>query len=330
MTGASGSADHRSRVRGAFLGVVVGDALGAPFEGHPGVVPAERIADLERNGVVLRFTDDTAMTVALAESLLAAGGLDQDRLAATFAQHYLREPDRGYGAGTARLLADLAAGADWRPAAAGQFGGQGSFGNGAAMRVAPVAVHAAAGGLRRVAELARRSAVVTHTHPAAVDGAVAQATAIALALEWPATGPLDRRAFLATVVAAVGEGEMAEALRSVSALVEAGEPASPRAVATRTGTGVAAAESVPAALAAFLCHPGSFADTVRFAISLGGDTDTIASMAAAVAGARLGEEAVPARWRERSEGAPLLVDLADRLADRSAGEAGAGEAGSAP
>lgn len=317
--------DERSRFRGALLGVVVGDALGAPLEGHAGPVPAERVRAVEEDHVELLYTDDTAMTIALAESLLERGELDQDHLATRFVAHYRRQPNRGYGPGTARLLSELAAGAAWGPAAASQFGGQGSFGNGAAMRVAPIALHAG-GDLSRVGELARRSAVVTHTHPAAVDGAVAQATAIALALRPPTAGPLDRGAFLAAVVAAVGEGEVADALRSVSDLVQSDERAKAAAIAARTGTGVAAAESVPAAIAASLACPDSFVETVRYAISLGGDTDTIASMAAAVAGARLGEDAVPARWRERTEAAPLLVALADRLAE-GAGARRAGPAG---
>ncbi len=306
--------DERSRYRGALLGVVVGDALGAPLEGHAGPVPPERVRGLEEDHVELLYTDDTAMTIALAESLLERGELDQDHLAARFVAHFRREPHRGYGPGTARLLDELAAGAGWRPTAAAQFGGQGSFGNGAAMRVAPIALHAA-GDLFRVAALARRSAVVTHTHPAAVDGAVAQATAVALALRGPAGEPLDGGTFLAAVASTVGDGEVADALGSLIDLVEGVEPPPPEAVAARTGTGVAAAESVPAALAAFLVRPDSFVETVRYAISLGGDTDTIASMAGAVAGARLGEQAVPARWRQRTEAAPLLVELADRLAD---------------
>ena len=317
--------DERSRFRGALLGVVVGDALGAPLEGHPGPIPDERVRALDGDHVELLYTDDTAMTIALAESLLERAELDQDHLAARFVAHYCRQPNRGYGPGTARLLSELAAGAAWAPAAAAQFRGQGSFGNGAAMRVAPIALHTG-GELLRVGQLARHSALVTHTHPAAVDGAVAQATAIALALRAPAVGPLDGGAFLAAIVAAVGDGEVVGALRSLSDLVESDEAPPPAAVAARTGTGVAAAESVPAAIAAFLVRPNSFVETVRFAISLGGDTDTIASMAGAVAGARLGEQAVPARWRQRTEAASLLVELADRLAD-AAGARTAGPAG---
>lgn len=73
---------------------------------------------------------------------------------------------------------------------------------------------------------------------------------------------------------------------------------------------------MPAALCAFLCHPDSFADTVRLAVSLGGDTDTIASMAGALAGAYLGYSAIPAKWVERTEATDRPADLAVRLRDR--------------
>lgn len=108
----------------------MGDALGAPFEGHRGPVSPPQIASVELDHRPLRHTDDTAMTIGFAESLLYVDGLDQDHLALTFTRHWEREPDRGYGAGTASLLARLSGGTSWRHAAGAQCDGQGSFGNG--------------------------------------------------------------------------------------------------------------------------------------------------------------------------------------------------------
>ena len=73
------------RYRGALLGVLVGDVLGVPFEGHGGVVPASELALVlaDEATCTLRYSDDTAMTMALAESLLRAGGVDEDDLART-------------------------------------------------------------------------------------------------------------------------------------------------------------------------------------------------------------------------------------------------------
>jgi poly(ADP-ribose) glycohydrolase ARH3 len=287
-----GAAALDDRFRGALLGAVVGDALGAPLEGHRGPVPTTRLAYLDEAGGALPHTDDTAMTFALAESLLRCDGLDEDHLAATFAAEHRRRPDRGYGPGTAHLLARLAAGGDWRQLAPAQFGGQGSLGNRAAMRVAPVALYAA-GDLRRVLELARRSARVTHAHPEGVDGAAVQAAAVATALALPGTLPIDREAFLVAVRSAASSRRLRSRLDLAGELAAAGSPAE---LAARLGTRATAAESVPAAICAFLRHPDSFADAVRFAISLGGDVDTIASMTGAIAGARNGASAIPRHW----------------------------------
>ncbi len=300
------------KFRGALVGAAVGDALGAAFEGHPGPVPIEGVGEAERGEYALPYTDDTAMTIALAESLLQEGGLNQDRLVQAFARSWQREPHRGYGAGTAGLLARIAAGATWEAASRAQFEGQGSFGNGAAMRVAPVALFAAAHPAR-TSVLARRSASVTHAHPLAIDGAAVQAAAVATALAHPASQPLAAQDFLADVHAAVTEPVFAERLSFVASLVP---DATAEQVGEQLGTGVAAHEAVPAALLSFLRHPASYPDAVRFAITLGGDTDTIASMAGAVAGACLGVSAIPERWVERTEGAGTLRALAERLASR--------------
>lgn len=303
----------RAKFRGALLGALVGDALGAVFEGHPGPVSNSSFTALERSYETLLYTDDTALTMAVAESLLYAGDLDEDHLAATMARRFEREPHRGYGAGTAALLARLSRGEEWKPAASAQFGGEGSFGNGAAMRVAPVAL-AAAGDPAIAATLSRRSARVTHTHPLGVDAAAVQAVAVALALAHPGADQVDRHHFLDRVAETATEPILREQLSTVAGLLPA---ATAEMVATRVGTGVEAHEAVPAALCAFLRHPGSYRDTVRFAIALGGDTDTIASMAGAIAGACLGENAIPDRWLQRAEGAEHARDLADRFVRRT-------------
>ena len=79
------------------------------------------------------------------------------------------------------------------------------------------------------------------------------------------------------------------------------------------GHGVEAFNSVPTAIFAFLSHPQDFASTVIYAVSLGGDTDTIASMAGAISGAYLGVEALPSQWQRQLENRAYILKLADRL-----------------
>lgn len=296
----------RDGFRGALIGAVVGDALGAPFEGHPGPIDIEHVGVLIGKKDLSTYTDDGALTLALAESLIDSQGLDVDGLARAFAHTYAEDPGRGYGPAAAQLLARIAHGDDWRTLAPAQFAGQGSFGNGAAMRVSPIALHAYPE-ISTALSLGRQSAVVTHTHPEAVDAAGIQAGAVALALT--AAAGVDRFD-VANLVASAETPVLRTALERLSNLDRS---STPDEVVKLTGNGLRASEAVPAALGAALTNLGSFRRTIQFAIAMGGDTDTIASMAGAIAGARLGEHAIPVSWREGTEGVERARTLADRL-----------------
>ena len=161
---------------------MAGDQLGAPFEGQPGDVVASRMDGSNRSAAdwiqLSRYTDDTQMMIGLAESLAALGRLDGADVARRFAENY--EPDRGYGGGAHRVLSALRDGCAWDQAATLVFP-DGSFGNGAAMRVAPVGVFFWRDRAAR-RQAAEASAVVTHAHPLGMEGAVLQAHAIAEAI----------------------------------------------------------------------------------------------------------------------------------------------------
>lgn len=296
------------KFRGTLLGVAVGDALGAPFEGAAAVAPAD-LADLDRDPGPLRYTDDTHMTLGLARSLIERPWFDGAHLAETFARNYNAEPWRGYGAGPPQIFRLLEQGVSWQEAGWQLFNGAGSFGNGAAMRVAPVALLEFSD-LERVAWLARESGKLTHTHERALEGAVLQAVAIATLVAQPFGLPLDRGAFLSTLRDCIRLPVYARKLDRVESLLGVEEPVR---VVTELGNGIAADEAVPAALFAFLQNSASFHAVVTCAIGLGGDTDTIASMAGALAGAYLSEAAIPARWRDAVEGAAELRVCADDL-----------------
>jgi poly(ADP-ribose) glycohydrolase ARH3 len=272
-------------------------------------MPPAALAGLVDDPGPLRYTDDTAMTIAMAESLVARGGFDGPHMAATFAEHFFAEPWRGYGGGPPQVFEGIRAGEPWDLPARRLFGGSGSYGNGAAMRVAPVAVFGHPD-LDLIADLARRSAVITHTHPEGVDGAVAQAVGVAIMLDEASPPSAARildgtRPHLDTTV-------FAERLEGVAECVERGDDDHARTV---LGNGIAARDSVPTALYCALRHR-SFSEAVIAAVGMGGDADTIGAMAGALAGAYHGLAAVPAAWRA-VEGSDRLESLADAL--RTAG-----------
>lgn len=302
------AADVQGRLRAALVGSALGDAVGAPFEGRRRIDRAEITRWLETDEL-LRWTDDTHMALVLGRTLRDSGGtLDQQQLGDAFAAAYAAEPWRGYGAGPPRVFALARRGTPYVEAAATLFGHTGSFGNGAAMRVTPVAL--AAGGDEVYAmELAATQSRVTHTHVEAVDGAVFVASAVCR-LARRAGAPADIHAALHEACQGLSGEAIPAAIRSVLELdAQGGEVMG--AIRAR-GTGVAARESVPAAVAAVL-EGDDLTSTLVAAVELGGDTDTIAAMAGALAGAVYGEGSLPTWLVERLEARDEIGELAAAL-----------------
>jgi poly(ADP-ribose) glycohydrolase ARH3 len=327
----------RSKFVGALLGTFVGDALGMPFENWP----PERIARdcgtpdrmlgarLWLRGYAVTFgalhgsfggaplgrgtyTDDTQMMIGVAESLAACGGFDGADMARRFVENY--DPRRGYGPGATKAIGGLRRGLPWDEVGKQLFNGTGSFGNGAAMRAAPVGLlyHDDPAALRRLAEL---QASITHAHPLGREGAALQAFAVACALQREPGEGFDAAQFLAELRGFVpGDCEVFQNKLAQVADLLARQPAI-REVVDALGNNVTAQGSVPAALYAFLANNRSFRDAVVYAVSLGGDTDTIGAMAGAVAGALHGVKAIPSDWWDALENGPKGRDYVQQLTE---------------
>jgi poly(ADP-ribose) glycohydrolase ARH3 len=293
------------RFLGCLLGQAVGDALGAPYEG----LPADHVfwsfgpaSDLVQNpdGDLLRYTDDTQMMIGVAEVLIAHGAVVADELDRAFVANY--DPERGYGRGARRILEAMAAGEDGRSLAATIFPG-GSLGNGAAMRAAPIGLFFH-GDLALVCEQARQSALPTHVHPLGIEGAQLFALAVALVVR---EEHFDRRAFYRTLLDHCQAEEFHWALESASKLRR-------KHSLGFLGNSLEAHRSVVTAIACFSVGADSYEEVVARAISLGDDTDTLAAMAGALAGAKLGIEAIPSRLREQLEDGPKGRAYIEQLA----------------
>ncbi|MFO8070903.1 MAG: ADP-ribosylglycohydrolase family protein [Polyangia bacterium] len=295
----------KDRFRGAMLGVAIGDALGAPLEGSPMPAVSNLGPWIEEPPRPMRYTDDTHMTLATAASLVERRGFDVEHMAQALATQYEREPWRGYGAGPPRIFRLMRKGRKWKEASAELFGGKGSFGNGAAMRIVPIGLlHCEAP--ERVVEIAREAARITHFHPLGEDGAVLQAAAVAKLVASPDTNQAE---LLEGLRQDVRTNRFQDLLDKVALLDEARA----ETVVRELGNGIEAHHSVPTALHCFLRHRDSFADALLYALSLGGDADTIGSMTGALTGAAVGASSIPRSWSEGVEGRDELVDLSDRL-----------------
>lgn len=301
-----------SRFVGCLVGSAIGDAIGEMAFSFP---EREALLGALGNAPELSYTDDTAMALALGESLLVVGDVDEQHLGETFRRHYRQEPWRGYGPGPPTIFAAVEQeGFSYREAAHHLYG-NGSLGNGAAMRIAPLGLffHRRA----NLVEKARLSATVTHVHPIGMDGAAIQALAVAQALSLnPGKAP-DFRIFLQQIMPPGLAPELREKLKTVEALLA--RKVSAQEAARILGCSVRVDESLPFALYAFLRHPCYFEDCLWCAILNGGDRDTVGAMAGAVCGAFLGVEAIPAPWRGKLENRARLENLALDLLARCSG-----------
>ena len=229
-----------------MYGAILGDIIGSPYEFDMG----GKTKDFPLFSASSQFTDDTVMTIAVAEAFLY-GGDDEDGIRRKLI-HYMQKygkayPHAGYGVRFSRWLESKAP----QPYK--------SWGNGSAMRVAPVAW--LYNDLDTVRRMARLSAEVTHNHPEGIKGAEATASAIFL-------GRIGKSK--AEIKAYIEEqfgydlSRTCDEIRPTYRHVESCQ------------------ETVPEAITAFL-EGDSFEDVIRTAVSLGGDCDTLTCIAGSMA-----------------------------------------------
>lgn len=295
----------QERYRGCLLGLALGDAIGAKREGD---IAARTVWWMLGLGApkVLRWTDDTQMSLVLARHLVAHGEIEQDALADAWAQE--ARWSRGYGRGALRTLRMIRKGTHWQQAARSVFP-DGSYGNGAAMRAAPLGLFFPDADARK--DAAEKSAAITHAHPLGIEGAIVMAEAAHLAQAGEVT--VERLSRLCREEAFLTRFEQVDARLA--------EEADPRRIAQLLGNSIRAHESVVTAVYVYLRFRAStFGDLMAFILRLRGDTDTIAAMAGALYGIERGSAALPPLQLAILEAADDLRSAADALADRAGPE----------
>jgi ADP-ribosylglycohydrolase len=282
----------------SLIGLSVGDALGQCY-----FAPFNWVEDLAGGRLPepqWQWTDDTEMACSVVWMLREHGGVDRDRLAAAFAERCV--PQRGYGVGAYTILRRISEGVPWRQAAGEAFDGEGSCGNGAAMRVAPLGAYFADDPERAAAEAAA-SAEVTHSHPEARAGAVAVAVAASLAAtarlggERPSAGR-----FLAAVHAQTPETWVRRGIGEARHMITAAADE----VASRLGNGgrTLAQDTVPFCIWTAARHLDDYPAAIETCIRAGGDIDTTCAIVGGIVAAFTGRTAVPAAWRDSTEPLP--------------------------
>ena len=328
---ASSRCARQDAIAGSLVGLAIGDALGFPAEfrtrnqildafGPTGLTDFVAVHDerwpqppyiMGTHHPPATYSDDTQMTIAVAQGLLDADSSDVDIVMNAIAGHFVTwsradNNDRAPGETCMTGCRSLEQGVPWREA-----GVANSKGCGSAMRVAPI-------GLRHwrdhktLIELAKASSLLTHGHPAAIVSAGAAALLVALALEKKTPEAMHK--CLTTTFA----GQSADFDRRLAQLPHMLEQP-PQIALSKQGLGEAwvAEEAVVCALYCFWRSPLDFEETVLIATNTDGDSDSIACIAGSISGAFNGIGAIPQRWRTRVEGAEQLLALAAGLAGES-------------
>ena len=306
----------RAAARDSIHGLALGDAFGerwfplmrTPDEAFAQIQARQTPAEPEWH-----WTDDTAMALGLLHALCDHGEIRPDHLAHVFAQTYLADPARNYGYGMHRLLPQLAEDPTrWPTAARDLFEGQGSLGNGAAMRTAPLGAwfH---DDLDRAAAQAVLAARVTHQHPEGVAGAVAVTVAAALAAASRGADAPDPAAFLRQTAEPTPPSLVRDGLLRAAEL-----PAdlAPWKAADLLGSGqrIRADDTVPFAVRSAALHLDSLVDALWSTAEGLGDVDTTCAIAGGIVAARTGTADLPTDWTARREPLPAWTDAPDQEA----------------
>lgn len=304
-------------------GLSVGDALGAEFP-----IMGRSIPELRAGNLPARqwgWTDDTEMACTVAAELSGHGGIDQDRLAAAFARRF--DPGRGYGFLAVDTLRRIRDGVRWREAAGAVFDHQGSCGNGAAMRVAPLGAFYA-GDPERIAAESFRSAQVTHMHPEGVLGAVAVALAAGQAAHARLRGSRPTpEEFITAVLDRLDEGDTSRRIRRARTLL--GASAEQAANELGNGSLVTAQDTVPFTMWVAATHLDDYPTAITTCIAADGDIDTTSAIVGGIVAAYTGTgprqgpiAGVPQSWLAAREPLPVWFNPIRRTRRRESSASG--------
>jgi ADP-ribosylglycohydrolase len=298
-------ADHTTRferVRRALDGLSLGDCFGQHFFYRQSWATSLTAREIPPAPWI--YTDDTEMALGIAEVLDECGTIDQDRLAALFVRRYGLNPYRGYGSGAHDILSAIERGQSWRSAAQEVFDGQGSLGNGGAMRVTPVGAYFAEDGYEKVVEQARLSAEVTHLHAEGIAGAIAVAAAAAWAVHYSSAGFNGTREDLfATVLNHTPPGDTH---RGIQRAAQLSPDTWQHHAADELGNGgkITAPDTVPFCLWVAARHLDDFTEALWTAVHVGGDIDTNCAIIGGILALAVGRDGLPGGWLRLRE--PLL------------------------
>lgn len=310
--------EHSQRIKeinsakAIVFGLAIGDALGYPTEFMPLPQIKEKygetgIIDLPESPAL--FTDDTQMSIAVAETLIKAGEKDIESIMAAIRDEFIKwrhSPENYRAPGNTCLagVSNMVKGIHWS-----ESGVADSKGCGSAMRVAPIG-YFYQDDPEKLKEVARASGICTHGHRTAVAASVGAAYLVKLALDGISVGNMIP--LLLDFTTGISK-EFDQAIRKVEKCLDWADE---EKALYYLGEGWVGEEAVALALYCFLRYPEDYEKVVIRGANTNGDSDSIASIAGGISGAFLGIDAVPEKWIKKIEKSDYLADLSTRLAER--------------
>jgi ADP-ribosyl-[dinitrogen reductase] hydrolase len=301
--------DERTRARGVLLGLACGDSLGRPVEfSSPDAIErqhgrlTEMLADGTHGQPAGTITDDTEMALRIARSLAENGEFDPADIAERFVE-WKRSGPFDIGIMTSNALRRIENGEPWDEAGYSEWEAspEGSnAGNGSLMRCAPYAVAYRNDPGRRRA-VSRESSAITHADPRCQWGCVLFNDVLTETLDGN-DRPLETALDVLDDVPEEIETAAREVLAARNGEIDSIDLQNSGYVVTTLQAGLYHGLTAP-----------SSEDAVIDAVMMGGDTDTIAAVTGALAGARFGAEALPERWLSELDVRTELESLADDL-----------------
>ncbi|MFP4476446.1 MAG: ADP-ribosylglycohydrolase family protein [Desulfatibacillaceae bacterium] len=301
------------KARGMLFGLAIGDAFGKPVEflSLAGIMERYGASGITELPEPALYTDDTQMTLALAEALATSGERDIDTLMEAVSLEFVKwlnspENDRAPGRTCISGVRAMEGGAHWSKAGAVR-----SKGCGSAMRVAPVG-YLYQHDETRLREAADATGLCTHAHPAAVAACAAAAWMVKLALDGVGPGDMIDRMMEFT------EGVSEEFDRAMNQARNCLDWEDETRALKSIGEGWTGEEAVALATWCYVRYPDDYPRMILRAANTNGDSDSVACIAGAACGARLGIRGIPGDWARRIENADMIENLATRLARKKA------------
>ncbi|QHT70147.1 crystallin J1 [Rhodocytophaga rosea] len=287
-------------VHKSLKGLSIGDAFGDSFFGEQEVIK-EKIERREIPELTKwEFTDDTVMSIAIMEILEQFGEINQEKLAQLFAQNYQKDINRGYGGTAHKILREIGEGKPWQQAAKEVFDGQGSMGNGAAMRSAPIGAYYS-DNFSKLIDQSQLAAEITHANHEASVGAIAVALAASLAVKSKETGiTLSPIKFLENIISYLEESDTKSKI-SKSLHIPASYRIETVTAILGNGTKLLAQDTVPFALWCAAHHLTDFEEALWTAVTGLGDRDTIGAIVGSIVILSAKEETIPKVWVDSVE-----------------------------